>query len=137
MSRDTGLTTLQICNWFINARRRLLPDMLRKDGEDPAAFKISRRGKTLDAQAFELAVTSKRKLNRTNDASSMKIINLSRLRSNSFSFKQSSVCDEQIVDLSEPESEFITLNDFPFAGSNTRTTMKPNNDEYEDSLIYR
>lgn len=47
--------------------------MLRKDGEDPNQFKISRRGKTLDAQAFELAVTSKRKLMRANDASLIKI----------------------------------------------------------------
>ncbi|XP_069508404.1 homeobox protein TGIF2 [Ambystoma mexicanum] len=52
LSGQTSLSVLQICNWFINARRRLLPDMLRKDGKDPNQFTISRRG----AKASESAV---------------------------------------------------------------------------------
>ncbi|KAI4883060.1 hypothetical protein NFI96_029353 [Prochilodus magdalenae] len=47
LSGQTNLSISQICNWFINARRRLLPDLLRKDGKDPTQFTISRRaGKT-------------------------------------------------------------------------------------------
>ncbi|XP_053106356.1 homeobox protein TGIF2 isoform X2 [Hemicordylus capensis] len=53
LSLQTNLSILQICNWFINARRRLLPDMLLKDGKDPNQFTISRRG----AKANEVALS--------------------------------------------------------------------------------
>ncbi|KAM9180320.1 homeobox protein TGIF2LX [Dugong dugon] len=34
LSDQTNLSFLQISNWFINARRRVLPEMLQQDGDD-------------------------------------------------------------------------------------------------------
>ena len=44
LAKGAGLSMVQLRNWFINARRRILPTMIEKEGKKPQHFIVRRSG---------------------------------------------------------------------------------------------
>ncbi|ENN79648.1 homeobox protein AKR isoform X2 [Dendroctonus ponderosae] len=53
LAKKTNLASGQVCNWFINARRRELVKIIKNEGRDPEDYKISRRGKKLSEDTMQ------------------------------------------------------------------------------------
>uniref|UniRef100_A0A2K6KQM8 Homeobox protein TGIF2LX n=2 Tax=Rhinopithecus TaxID=542827 RepID=A0A2K6KQM8_RHIBE len=62
LSRKTNLSLSQISNWFTNARRRILPDMLQRSGKDPiVGHKTSKDAHATHLQSTDASVPTMHK----------------------------------------------------------------------------
>ena len=61
LAKGAGLSMVQLRNWFINARRRILPTMIEKEGKKPHHYIVRRRGSNLPqlvTNCFEISPDS-------------------------------------------------------------------------------
>lgn len=138
MSQDTGLSNLQICNWFINARRRILPNLLKDSGE-AGSFKLKRRSKTYDTDAFVRVITTNRDL--LDRIGEVRI----RLRVPCQSFLTKSslqplTSKEEVAEMNSSRSDILSLGGIKFIKNedgSIATVPIQDDDESKNSLNYR